>query len=138
MKQRAVSIFILIVFIGLCLYSRDALQIKRDDFIAKNYMGYVLPSKITGPLSLEFKGIVSDFLFLKMTTFFGGKILDKEIFEDKHVLFIYDAMKILTDLDPWFWDAYLFAGMTLAWDFQRVDLANELLQKAREHRKNDF
>ncbi len=138
MKQPYVLILILVVSIGLFAYSLQRLEIQRGKFIVKNSMGYVLPSKITGPASLEFKGIVSDFLFLKMSTFFGGKLIDKEIFEDTHILYIYDAMKILTNLDPWFWDAYLFASMTLAWDFQRVDLANELLIKAMKHRKNDF
>lgn len=134
--------FILIVFLvfamGTCFLLQKNLGKEREIFLKDNEMGYVLPSKIAGPVSLEFSGIVSDFLFLKVSTFMGTKFIQNEKFEKKHAELIYDAIDILTDLDPWFWDAYLLADTVLTWDFRRIDLANKLLFKARDHRTNDF
>jgi len=111
---------------------------QRAVFLKENYIGYVLPSKIIGPASLEFSGIVSDFLFLKITTFFGEKFIQNEQLEEQHAQFLYESIDILTDLDPWFWDAYLVSNMMLTWDFGKIDLANKLLLKAKEHRPKDF
>jgi len=134
--------FILIVFLmvatGTCFLFQKNLAKEREIFLKDNDMGYVLPSKIAGPLSLEFSGIVSDFLFLKVSTFMGTKFIQNEKFEKKQAEIIYDAIDILTDLDPWFWDAYLLADTVLTWEFGRIDLANKLLFKARDHRTNDF
>jgi tetratricopeptide (TPR) repeat protein len=138
MKQRFIPILFLVFAMGACFFFQKSLGEKREIFLKENYMGYTLPSKIIGPASLEFSGIVSDFLFLKITTFFGGKFIQNEQLEEKHAIFLYDSMDILTDLDPWFWDAYLVADMILAWDFGKIDLANKLLFKAREYRTNDF
>ncbi len=138
MKQQSILILFLVIAMGSCFFFQKNLGKEREFFLRDNYMGYVLPSKITGPASLEFSGIVSDFLFLKITTFFGGKFIKNEKFEEKHANFLYESMNILTDLDPWFWDAYLVADMILTWDFGKIDLANNLLFKAREHRTKDF
>jgi len=138
MKRQSILIVFLIVAMGACFFFQKNLGKEREIFLKENYMGYVLPSKITGPISLEFSGIVSDFLFLKVSTFLGTKFIQNEKLEEKHAKFIYDSINILTDLDPWFWDAYLLADTILTWDFRRIDLANTLLFKAREHRTTDF
>jgi len=138
MKRHFIPILFLIISMGCCFFFQQDLNKKRLVSLKENYMGYILPSKIAGPVSLEFSGIVSDFLFLKITTFFGGKFIDNQQLEEKHAKFLYEAMNIITDLDPWFWDAYLMADMILTWDFGKIDLANNLLFKARERRTKDF
>ena len=138
MNRQFILIVFLIVATTTCFLFQKNLAKEREIFLKDNDMGYVLPSKIAGPLSLEFSGIVSDFLFLKVSTFMGTKFIQNEKFEKKQADIIYDAIDILTDLDPWFWDAYLLADTALTWEFGRIDLANKLLFKAREHRTNDF
>ncbi len=139
MKKKTASILFLMAAMGLCFLFQKNLDEKRERFLEDNYVGYLLPSKIAGPVSLEFSGIVSDFLFLKASIFFGERILESQPLEGKRLAsYLYEAMDIITDLDPWFWDAYLIANMMLSWDFNRVDLANQLLLKAREHRDWDF
>lgn len=108
------------------------------DLLKTTAMDYTLPSEFTGLAAMEFKGIVSDFLFLKVSTFFGGKSIAKEMLEQEQAAYVYDAVDVITDLDPWFWDAYLFADMLLAWDFKQPDKANELLLKAKKYRTWDF
>lgn len=113
-------------------------MIKREAFLKQNYMDYTLPSKVTGIVAMEFKGMVSDFLFLKVSTFLGDKFIKKELLENKHADYIYNSVDVITDLDPWFWDAYLLSNMLLTWDFGKIDKANLLLFKAREYRTDDF
>jgi len=135
---RLFSGFCLILLIALCPVSQKFLEKKRSSILEKSGMGYVIPSKFTALASLEFKGIVSDFLYLKIATYIGGTIINKEMMNRNHADYFYNAADIITDLDPWFWDAYLMNSMILAWDFNRVDLANKLLKKATNYRTWDF
>jgi len=130
--------FLLIFSIVLFFFIQQNLSVKRENYLQQNYMDYTLPSKITGLVAMEFKGIVSDFLFVKVSTFLGGKFIKNEKLESKHADYIFNSVDVITDLDPWFWDAYLFADMLLTWDFRKIDMANQLLLKAREYRTTDF
>jgi len=128
----------LLAALALYAFAWQHLDKQRDAFLKANYMDYTLPSRFTGPAAMEFKGIASDFLFLKVITFLGEKIGRKEKFDGRHVDYLKTSVNTITDLDPYFWDAYLFADMMLAWDFGEYQAANEILLKARKYRKNDF
>lgn len=138
MKQTFYLSSFLILSIVSCLFIQQDVTKKRDQLLKKNYMAYTMPSDIVGLGAMEFKGIVSDFLFLKVSTFFGGEFEKKEIPRSEQAEFVYDTIDVITDLDPWFWDAYLFSDMVLTWDFGKVDKANSLLFKARKYRTEDF
>ena len=131
----AATLLLLIIF---CPVWQKTLEKERSKILNESRLGYLIPSKFTAPASLEFKGIVSDFLYLTISTFIGGKIVNKEMMDDTHAEYFYQAADLITDLDAWFWDAYLMNSMILAWDFNRVDLANKLLEKATASRYWDF
>ncbi len=126
------------LLIALCPLYQKSLEQKRNTILEESGMGYIIPSKFTAPASLEFKGIISDFLYLKMSTYLGGKIINKEMMDISQADFFYNTADIITTLDPWFWDAYLMSSMLLSWDFRRLDLANKLLEKATKNRTWDF
>lgn len=130
--------FFLVVSIVLYVFIQKDLAEKREIFLQQRYMDYTLPSKVSGIIAMEFKGIVSDFLFLKMSTFLGEKFMNREGLEGQHGDYIYNSVDVITDLDPWFWDAYLFSNTLLTWDFGQIDRANTLLFKARKYRSRDF
>jgi len=130
--------FFLILSISAYCFIEPNLAVKREKYLDQSYMDYTMPSKVSGLTALEFKGILSDFLFLKVSTFLGDKFIKKEMLENKHADYIYNSVDVITDLDPWFWDAYLFSNMLLTWDFRKIDMANKLLFKAREYRTTDF
>ncbi len=137
-STRLFSVLFLGLLIVLCpIYQKD-FEKKRSTLLEESGMGYIIPSQFTGPASLEFKGIVSDFLFLKMSTYLGGKIVNKEMMDQSQADFFFKSADIITDLDPWFWDAYLMSSMVLAWDFGRIELANKLLKKGTENRTWDY
>jgi len=77
-KGIAKTCCLLILLICLCPLYQQGLAKKRDKLLADTYMGYYMPSEVTGPVSLDFKGVVSDFLYLKISTFLGGKIIARE------------------------------------------------------------
>jgi len=97
-----------------------------------------LPSKIVQALSLEFKGIVADYFFLKTTTFMGQKIGERKKPSPEDWRLIQLMLERITDLDNLFWDPYLFAEMMLAWQAGMLDEANQLLLKAAKYRTRDF
>lgn len=136
--MRLFSVICLGLLIVLCPVYQKRFEKKRTALLTDSGMGYIIPSKFTAPAALEFKGIISDFLYLKMSTYLGGKIINKEMMDISQADFFYNTADIITDLDPWFWDAYLMSSMLLAWDFGRIDLANKLLEKAAIHRTWDY
>lgn len=138
MIKKIITPLCLIIVLILFSFSWHNLNKIRKDFLDFNYLSYTTPSKITGPASLEFKGIVSDFLFLRMITSIGEKIGHKEQLTVKHADYIYNSADVITDLDPYFWDAYLFADMSLSWGFGEFEKANKLLLKAKKNRPNDY
>lgn len=124
----------LIIYAMLWCYVKDI----RRSVLEVDYVEYTVPSKIVAPLSFEFKGIVSDFLFLKMITSIGDKIGKKKELTQNHSRYIQLTSDVITDLDPWFWDPYLFSSMTLAWGFGQYKEANDLLLKAKKYRTKDY
>nr|WP_319392811.1 hypothetical protein [uncultured Desulfobacter sp.] len=135
---RLISVGLLFLLMVLCPLCQIHLDKERDTILQESVKGYIIPSQFTGPASLEFKGLVSDLLYLKIATFIGGKIMARQLLDNSHADFFYRAADIMTDLDPYFWDAYLMTSMYLAWDFRRVDLANKLLKKSTKHRIWDY
>jgi len=133
-----IPVILLAVSMVCCVMLYQGLAEKRQKFLDQDFMGYVLPSSAVRPVSFEFRGIVSDFLFLKISTFLGAKFIKRQLLEEKHAQFLYDYTDTITDLDPWFWDAYLVADMILSWDFKRIRLANTLLFKAEKYKPHDF
>ena len=136
MKKSFATFFCFFVLIGLSMFFKNIL-IKQKSPI-HNHIGHILPSKFLSIASMEFKGIVSDYYFLKFLTHIGDQIGKKKLSKQKHAFYIYNTIDIITDLDPWFWDAYLIADMLLTWEFNEIKLANKLLLKAKKYRTNDY
>ena len=97
-----------------------------------------LPAPVIQTLSLEFDGVVSDYLFLKTMTVIGQKIGQDIKPTQQEWTMAHTLLDNITELDPRFWDPYLFGQMMLAWQAGMFDEANALLLKAAEHRPHDF
>lgn len=97
-----------------------------------------VPSAVLSAMVLEFKGVAADYLFLKLTTFTGYKIkLDQRLTEEeRHVAF--QGLEKITDLDPHFWDPYVFAEGEFVWEAGMVEEMEPLLLKAAKARVGDY
>lgn len=97
-----------------------------------------MPSRMVQAVSLEFNGLMADFLFLKTMFFVGEKIGEEKETSPQEWQLISNMIDRITDLDPSFWDPYLFGEMMLPWDAGMIEEANELMQKATWNRPNDY
>jgi len=132
------TIFFLVIFLTAYCLICGQVKTEREKFLQSNFVDYTLPSQFVGPMSLEFKGLASDFLLFKFMTFIGGQASQINKFDDKYWTYITNTLGTITDLDPYFWDAYLFAEMFLTWQAGKIEAANELLLKARQYRTDDY
>ena len=110
---------------------------QRAQYLEDNFMDYTLPSALTGPASLEFKGLSSDYLLFKFMAFLGGRVQAISDNDPRYGSYIFSTLDTITDLDPYYWDAYLFAEMFLAWS-GHPEKANQILEKAMIHRPDDY
>lgn len=111
---------------------------KRTKVRLETPAGYVIPSRFSRVLALGNQGVLSDFLFLKAATFFGGRSGSaKPLSQDDWQYFI-QTLDVVTDLDPYFLDPYFLAEGLLAWDAGLPEEANKLLKKGAKHRTDDW
>jgi hypothetical protein len=102
--------------------------------------GFVIPSPALKITSFEYKGVVSDLLFLKAAIFFGGTFTRKEEprVKPEEWQWLYKVLTASTDLDPYFVDPYLLANAHLTWDGGMIRETNVLLEKGTRYRDWDY
>ncbi len=100
--------------------------------------GYTIPSKFSRILALGNQGLLSDFLFLKVATFIGGRSGLGDQLNDEDWRFVTESLDVVTDLDPYFVDPYMLAEGLLAWDAGKPKEANQLLIKGMKYRTWDW
>lgn len=103
---------------------------------------FVLPSSILRVASLDYKGIVSDFLFIKGIVYIGGSIQkghpEKISFTESQWHALYRILEVSTDLDPYFQDPYYLANAYLTWDAGMIRETNSFLEKGSKYRNWDW
>lgn len=97
-----------------------------------------LPSSALSALVLEFKGVAADYLLLKVTTFTGYKLIQKQKLSDEERGIILLGLEKISDLDPHFWDPYVFAEGEFAWEAGKAEEIEPLLLKAAKYRTDDY
>ena len=96
------------------------------------------PSSLLNIITLEFPGIVGDYLLLKFLVLHGERLMDKKSFTAEEWEISYKTLQQISELDPRFWDTYVLAEMTFPWDAAMVEETNELLKKAIQYRPEDY
>ena len=97
-----------------------------------------LPTELLQAVSLEFKGVVADFLLIKTISFMGMKIVEHENPLKEEWQRMNRMLNRITDLDGRFRDPYVLAEMSFVWQAGMIDEANILLEKAVKNRPNDY
>lgn len=130
---------LLIAGVLVCLLLSPKIYAIRGKYAAETVSEFgQLPPSALQALSFEFKGIVSDYLFFKTMTYMGLKLIQQNTPSKDEWQLINHMLQKTTDLDPRFWDPYVFAEMMLAWQAGMSDEANTLLEKAALHRPDDY
>jgi hypothetical protein len=98
---------------------------------------YVLPSRFSRILALGYHGLLSDYQFLKALTFYGERQMQQKPLSEDDWHYLATSLEVVTELDPYFFDPYIFAEGAMAWE-GRIAEANKLLEKGRRHRDFDW
>jgi hypothetical protein len=101
---------------------------------------FVIPSPILRITALEFRGLASDFMFLKALVFLGSAYERQETPRVKEWEWrnLYNILVASTDLDPYFYDPYYFANANLTWSAGLVKETDTLLEKGSRYRVWDW
>mgnify|MGYP003620967163 FL=1 len=96
-----------------------------------------LPERAIGLVSLEFDGVLSDYLMLKTMVFLGEKMERGERPSDREWHLVLRSLQQTTNLDDRFWDPYVLAAMTFPWEVGMIPETCALLEKAALARPED-
>lgn len=141
MIKRFSPLIVVVLLLPAYLYSLSTVGLQRKVLLSQAVeVSYVLPSPLLKITSLEFDGVASDFLFLKVLTFYGGTFNRKERprIKEGEWRWINEMLSTATDLDPWFYDPYYFGNANLTWDAKMPKEANTLLEKGNRYRDWDW
>ncbi len=131
---------ILLLALAVVIYSLifQSVWTTREQVRSNTPAGYIIPSRFSRILALGNQGLLSDFQFLKIATFIGGRSGEGEILNEEDWRFVIRSLDVVTDLDPYFVDPYMLAEGLLAWDAGKPEEANRLLSKGMEYRTGDW
>lgn len=96
-----------------------------------------LPERAIGLVSLEFDGVLSDYLMLKTMVFLGEKMERGERPSQREWHLVLRSLQQTTNLDDRFWDPYVLAAMTFPWEAGMIPETCALLEKAAVARPED-
>ncbi|WP_316348228.1 hypothetical protein [Desulfuromonas acetoxidans] len=100
--------------------------------------GYALPAAFSRILALGYHGILSDYNFLCVATFYGDRYLNRTSLDDEDWDYFASRLEVVTELDPYFLDPYVLGEGLLAWEAKRFGQVNDLLIKGMRYRSWDW
>lgn len=120
------------------LFTYNQVWRQQEELRLTTKAGFVLPSKFNRILALDYKGVLSDYLLLKVITFFGGKIDLGQPLSEEDWRYIESGLNAVTDLDPYFSDPYILGQGLLTWESGRYEAAIALLKKGFKYRPKNW
>jgi hypothetical protein len=137
--QGTITAFLLAILISLHVFLLGKASIENKTLPSDAGSGFVLPSSVLKITSLEFKGIVSDLLFIKALVFQGSTYDRKEQrMKPEEWLWFEKVLTASTDLDPYFVDPYYLANAHMTWEGGMIHETNILLEKGTRYRDWDW
>ena len=136
--RRFLPIAILLVFVVVYSLVFQGIWENREQVRSSIPAGYIIPSKFSRMLALGNQGLLSDFLFLKTSTFIGGRSGSGNRLSEEDWNYVSRSLDVVTDLDPYFVDPYILAEGLFAWDAGKPEEANRLLSKGMKYRTFDW
>jgi hypothetical protein len=138
--QGRTTAFLLAILVALHVFFLGKAGIERESLPSDAGGGFVLPSPVLKITSFEFKGIVSDLLFIKAMVFMGSTYERKEYprIKPEEWQWLDKILTASTDLDPYFLDPYFLANAYLTWDGGMIRETNILLEKGTRYRDWDW
>lgn len=138
MRNSIKSLLFLLLLSSLsCFFSNQGYQQRKLSDEGTISPLVLLPTSLVEALSLEFKGIVSDFMMLNTLTFLGEKIILEDTLTQSDWKRVYRSFDHMTTLDPMATDPFILATTTLPYEAGMVGETNKLLEKVALVRTED-
>lgn len=138
MKMNIITIIILLLFISVYMMSFPKIDNVRKPVSNIQARGMILPPLVNKALSLEYRSVIAEFLFLRASQYYGEKIASKERLTMSDMWWLYRNLIVITELDPYFEDPYYYGNALLTWETGMYNEANTLLRKAINTRTWDW
>lgn len=129
---------VLVVLLPLYAFFQGNSWIQRSEIRQSQQPGYVVPSQFSRILACGYKGLLADFQFLRILTFYGSRFVEQQQMHEQDWDYFVASMEVVTDLDPYFVDPYVLTEGLLTWDAGRIEDANRLLLKGALARESDW
>lgn len=138
--KRRIGLLLLASFLILHIFVLGRAGDARKAMPSGAVVPLVLPSPVLRIASFEFKGFVSDILFIRALVFEGGTYERKEKprIKPEEWDWINQILNASADSDPYFFDPYFFANAHMTWEGGMINETNALLEKGTRHRDRDW
>lgn len=129
---------VVVLLLPLYVYVHTGSWTQRAELRQSPTTSFLVPSQFSRVLACGYKGLLADFQFLRVMTFYGDRSANQQPLTTQDWDYFRDSIDVLTDLDPYFYDPYVLTEGLLTWDAGRIDDANTLLAKGAKYRSNDW
>lgn len=138
--QDHTTAFLLATLVTLHIFLLGKSGIERKTLPSDAGGVFILPSTVLKITSFEFKGIVSDLLFIQAMVFKGSTYDRKEQprMKPEEWQWFDKILTASTDLDPYFVDPYYLANAHMTWEGGMIRETNILLEKGTRYRDWDW
>ncbi|MDY6852119.1 MAG: hypothetical protein SV487_08610 [Thermodesulfobacteriota bacterium] len=99
-----------------------------NPLVLREEVKFVPKTEISELLSLDHRGFLADMYFIQVSLH-SGSLMWKPLKFKFDSPWAYEMMDVITDLDPKYYVAYLFAGMGLIHNFDDVKRAKPIIEK---------
>lgn len=139
MRRFGVLVLVAILIIGHLYSLRNAVEAAKV-LPHLDETTVVLPVPLLRITALDYRGLASDFMFLKALVFVGRTYERKERprVKEWEWRWVYNVLDASAGLDPYFYDPYYFANANLTWSVGLVKETNALLEKGSRYRDWDY
>lgn len=139
MRLRGQGLWLVVVLLlPLYAYLHMGSWTQRAELRQAPTTSFLVPSQFSRVLACGYKGLLADFQFLRVLTFYGDRSANQQPLTAQDWDYFRDSIDVLTDLDPYFYDPYVLTEGLLTWEAGRIDDANTLLAKGARYRNNDW
>lgn len=139
MRWLMTAVLLLVLSIAHVIALEKAAE-ESNAYSREDMHAFVMPSKILKILTLDYDGLVSDYMFLKGIILLGSVSERKGStqIQESEWRWVYHILDAATDLDPFFYDPYYFANGYFPSYGNMTKEANTLLEKGSRYRNWDW
>jgi hypothetical protein len=137
--RKVLPYVVLVALLPACFGSYLTATSQQKQLPKAAVVSYLPPVSFLKIAAVGYKGLVSDYLFLKVYTFYGESLhrtAKPRITKDEWH-WVIKELDAATDLDPYFSDPYYFANAFLTWEARMYTECNLLLEKGSLNRDWD-